>query len=196
MSEVHPRRFLRTIQTVAELISEEQIDRLAAELVQLRAREGRLFILGVGGGAGHASHAVNDFRKLCNIEAYAPTDNPSEITARVNDEGWETVFVEWLRVSHLGELDAIMIFSVGGGTEKVSVGLVRAIRYAKSRHATVMGVVGPKGGRTADWGDVVIRVPVPIDLERWMTPITEAFQAVIWHCLVCHPSLQQNETKW
>jgi D-sedoheptulose 7-phosphate isomerase len=172
------------------------IDRMAEALAALRQREGRLFFLGVGGSAGNCSHAVNDFRKLAGIEAYAPTDNVSELTARTNDEGWETVFAEWLKVSKLKADDALFIFSVGGGSleKNISPNLVRALQYAKTVGATVLGVVGRDGGYTAKVGDAVCIVPT-VNPDA-VTPHSEAFQAVIWHLLVSHPALKLKQTKW
>ena len=173
-----------------------RVEALADELAALRQRGGRLFILGVGGSAGNSSHAVNDFRKLCGIETYTPVDNMSELTARTNDEGWDTVFAAWLEVSRLNERDAILIFSVGGGDveRNVSTNLVRAIDLAKARRAKILGIVGRSTGYTARAGDVVVVVP-EVNPER-VTPHSEAFQAVIWHCLVSHPALQIKPTKW
>jgi len=172
------------------------IDRMADALAALRARGGRLFFLGVGGSAGNCSHAVNDFRKIVGIEAYAPTDNVSELTARTNDEGWETVFAEWLKVSKLKADDALFIFSVGGGNleKNVSPNLVRALQHAKIVGATVLGVVGRDGGYTAKVGDAVCIVPT-VNPDA-VTPHSEAFQAVIWHLLVTHPALKARQTKW
>ena len=172
------------------------IDRMADTLAALRARGGRLFFLGVGGSAGNCSHAVNDFRKIVGIEAYAPTDNVSELTARTNDEGWETVFVEWLKISKLKADDALFIFSVGGGNleKNVSPNLVRALQYAKTVGAKVLGVVGRDGGYTAKVGDAVCIVPT-VNPDA-VTPHSEAFQAVIWHLLVTHPALKAKQTKW
>ena len=162
----------------------------------LRERGGRLFLLGVGGSAANCSHAVNDFRKLCGIEAYTPVDNVSELTARTNDEGWETVFVEWLKVSRANQDDAIFVFSVGGGNAErhVSVNLVRALDEAKKRQMKIFGVVGRQGGHTKKVGDAVVVIPT-VNPEH-ITPHTEAFQAVVWHCLVSHPKLQLASTKW
>jgi len=172
------------------------IDRMAEALAALRARGGRLFFLGVGGSAGNCSHAVNDFRKIVGIEAYAPTDNVSELTARTNDEGWETVFVEWLKVSRLKPEDALFIFSVGGGNleKNVSPNLVRALQYAKTVGSKVLGVVGRDGGYTAKVGDAVCIVPT-VNPDA-VTPHSEAFQAVVWHLLVTHPALKAKQTKW
>jgi len=181
---------------ISDRIDVEKVEALAKELVALRGRGGRLFILGVGGSAGNASHAVNDFRKLCGIETYAPTDNVSELTARTNDEGWETVFVEWLKVSRLDNDDAVLVFSVGGGNleRNISPNLVSAVQHAKGVGARVLGVVGKSSGYTAEVGDVVVVIPVV--REDLVTPFSEAYQAVVWHCLVSHPSLQAKPTKW
>ena len=172
------------------------IDRMVELLVELRRRGGRLFILGVGGSAGNASHAVNDFRKICGIEAYTPTDNVSELTARVNDDGWETSFARWLEVSRLGERDAVLVFSVGGGDleRNISPNLVRALEHAKRAGATVCGIVGRDGGYTAKVADACVIVPTI--RAQTVTPHAEAFQAVIWHLLVSHPSLQAAPMKW
>jgi len=172
------------------------IDRIAEMLAELRAKGGRLFFLGVGGSAGNCSHAVNDFRKIAGIEAYAPTDNVSELTARTNDEGWETVFAEWLKVSRLKADDALFVFSVGGGSleKNVSPNLVRALQYARTVGAKIVGVVGRDGGYTAKVGDAVCIIPT-VNSEA-VTPHSEAFQAVIWHLLVTHPALKAKQTKW
>jgi D-sedoheptulose 7-phosphate isomerase len=168
---------------------------MAAGLAAVRERGGRLFILGVGGGAAHASHAVNDFRKLCGFEAYAPTDSVSELTARANDEGWETVFEAWLRGSRLVEADALLVFSVGGGSRErnLSPNLVRAIELAKDIGAAVFGIVGRSDGATAQQADIAIVVEAPP--ER-ITPHVEGFQAVLWHLLVTHPSLATQAGTW
>lgn len=172
------------------------IDRMASLLAKGRANGGRLFFLGVGGSAGNCSHAVNDFRKIVGIESYAPTDNVSELTARTNDEGWETVFVEWLKVSHLRNNDIIFVFSVGGGNleKNVSPNLVRALQYAQEVGATILGVVGRDGGYTAKVGDAVCIIPT-VNPDA-VTPHSEAFQAVVWHLLVTHPDLKARQTKW
>jgi D-sedoheptulose 7-phosphate isomerase len=174
----------------------QSIETLCDELVALRERRGRLFLIGVGGGAANCSHAANDFRKLCGLEAYAPTDNIAEITARTNDEGWSTIFSEWLKVSRANSTDAIMVFSVGGGNlaQNVSPNVVRGLQEAKARGLKIFGIVGRDGGYAREVGDVVVVVPT-LSQAR-VTPHTEAFQAVIWHCLVSHPKLQQNPTKW
>jgi D-sedoheptulose 7-phosphate isomerase len=196
MAANHVTRYFEQVTEVARKLDHARIQKLVDELVALRERQGRLFILGVGGSAGNATHAVNDFRKLCNIETYAPTDNVSELTARTNDEGWETVFEEWLRVSRARAGDAILVFSVGGGNvEKgISVNLVRAVDAARSRGVKVFGIVGRDGGHTARHGDCVVVVPTVDDAA--ITPHTEAFHAVVWHCLVSHPSLQAKTFKW
>jgi len=172
------------------------IDRMVELLVAVRERGGRLFILGVGGSAAHASHAVNDFRKLTGIEAYAPTDNVSELTARINDDGWESVFANWLRGSRLNERDGVFVFSVGGGSlaHNISPNLVRALEYAREVGASVLGVVGRDGGYTAQVADACVVVPTVNPAT--VTPHTEAFQAVIWHLLVSHPALQTAPMKW
>jgi D-sedoheptulose 7-phosphate isomerase len=188
--------FLAEAQEVAARLDPDAIESMVAELAALRHRGGRLFILGVGGSAGNASHAVNDFRKLVGIEAYAPTDNVSELTARINDEGWDTSFVEWLRVSRLRADDAVLVFSVGGGDleRNVSPNLVRAVQYAKEIGSRVLGIVGRDGGYTAKAGDAV--VIIPIVNEEHITPHSEAFQAVVWHLVVTHPALKAHATKW
>ena len=188
--------FLRESADILAKIDVDRLEAMAQELAKLRARGGRLFILGVGGSAGHASHAVNDFRKICGIEAYAPTDNVSELTARTNDEGWETIFAEWLKVSRFGERDALLIFSVSGGSmqHNVSPNLVRALQRAKECKATILGIVGRDGGFTAEVATVAIVIP-PLVSER-ITPHTEGLAAVMWHLLVSHPAVQQNQTKW
>ena len=192
----HAATFLDEVIETAKRLSAELIESMCEELVRLRERGGRLFILGVGGSAGNCGHAVNDFRKLCGIEAYAPTDNVSELTARTNDEGWHTVFAEWLKVSRARKNDAILVFSVGGGNleKNVSVNIVAAIQEAKQRGLKVLGIVGRDGGYTKQAGDVVVVIPTVE--EARVTPHVEAFQAVVWHCLVSHPRLQQRATKW
>jgi D-sedoheptulose 7-phosphate isomerase len=190
------KTFMTEAVQVAQLLDYSAIDNLAVSLTQLRDNKGRLFILGVGGSAANAAHAVNDFRKLCGIESYAPTDNVSELTARTNDEGWESVFSEWLKVSQMSSNDALFIFSVGGGNveKNVSVNLIKAVDHAKTVKAKVFGVVGRDGGYTKEKGDHVVVIPT-VSPDR-ITPHTEAFHAVVWHCLVSHPLLQTNKTKW
>jgi D-sedoheptulose 7-phosphate isomerase len=193
---MHVKTYFQEVQKVAQQIDVDAIEKLAGELKALRERGGRLFFLGVGGSAGNCGHAVNDFRKLCGIEAYAPTDNVSELTARTNDEGWDTVFAAWLRTSRSGNKDAVFVFSVGGGNleKNVSPNIVAALKEAKERGTKIFGVVGRDGGYTKKVGDCVVVVPT-VDASR-VTPHTEAFQAVVWHCLVSHPGLQQIATKW
>jgi D-sedoheptulose 7-phosphate isomerase len=187
------------LKETAEIVSrlDPALCEKAAELLAaVRERNGRLFILGVGGSAANASHAVNDFRKLTGIECYAPTDNVSELTARTNDEGWNTVFAEWLKVSRINRKDAVLILSVGGGDQEknVSPNLVAALEIAKERGATVLGLVGRDGGYTAKVADVAIVIPTVN--PNHVTPHTEAFQAVVWHLLVSHPKLKSAPTKW
>ena len=196
MSTTHVEGYFREVGDIAGRIDHGAIERLAAELVALRERKGRLFLLGVGGSAANCSHAVNDFRKLCGIEAYSPVDNVSELTARINDEGWESVFTGWLIVSRARAADALLIFSVGGGDREknVSPNLVSAIELARERGMKVFGVVGKDTGYTAKEADVAVVIP-QADAAR-VTPHSEAFQAVVWHCLVSHPDLQIQATKW
>ena len=192
----HAKLYLAEAAKITERIDYEMIDRIAEGLADLRDRSGRLFLLGVGGSAANCSHAVNDFRKLCGIEAYTPVDNVSELTARTNDEGWDTVFEGWLKVSRADKDDAVLIFSVGGGDaeKNISANLVRALDEAKRRGLRIFGVVGRQGGYTKQVGDVVVVVPT-INAAH-VTPHTESFQAVVWHCLVSHPKLQIVGTKW
>ena len=193
---LHSQKYFSLISELAQVIDLKVIENLVQDLKALRERGGRLFILGVGGSAGNAGHAVNDFRKLCGIETYAPTDNVSELTARINDEGWETVFKEWLIISKLSEKDAVLVLSVGGGHKEknVSANIVHALEEAKSRKAKIYGIVGKDGGYTATVGDAVVIVP-PLDPDL-ITPLSEAYQGVVWHCLVSHPDLQVKKTKW
>jgi D-sedoheptulose 7-phosphate isomerase len=192
----YAQKYLTDAKAVIDRLDLGQIERLVHLLVDLRARGGRLFFLGVGGGAGHASHAVNDFRKIAGIEAYTPTDNVSELTARVNDDGWDTAFVNWLRVSRLNRADMVFVFSVGGGdlAKNISPNLVRALDHAKHTGATICGVVGRNGGYTAQLADACVVVPT-VDPAA-VTPHTESFQAVIWHLLVSHPALLEQPMKW
>ena len=188
--------FLKHAAKVCNRIDAAIVERLVAELKALRERGGRLFITGVGGSAANASHAVNDFRKLCGIEAYAPTDNVSELTARTNDEGWETVFAGFLEVSQATDKDAVLVFSVGGGNaeKNVSVNIIRVLDEAKKRNMKIFGIVGRDGGYTKQVGDEVVMVPT-VDAGL-VTPLTEAFQAVVWHGIVSHDDLQIRDTKW
>jgi D-sedoheptulose 7-phosphate isomerase len=189
-------QYLAEAAEVLKRIDTRSVEAVAALLAECRARGGRLFILGVGGSAANASHAVNDFRKICGMEAYAPTDNVAELTARANDEGWASVFEGWLRVSRLRAPDAVLVLSVGGGDleKQISPNLVAAVEYAKAVGAKVAGIVGRDGGHTARAADACIIVPT-VDAKH-VTPHTEAFQAVLWHLLVTHPALKAAETKW
>lgn len=192
----HTDTYMAEVSAIASAIDSAQVERLVGILADLRDRGGRLFLVGVGGSAGNCSHAANDFRKLCGIDALSLPDNVSELTARTNDEGWETVFSETLKVSRAGSADALFVLSVGGGDEErnISVNLVRAIDYAKSAGMAVLGIVGRASGYAARVGDCVITVPVA-DPGR-VTPHSEAFQAVVWHSMVSHPALQVVATKW
>ncbi len=190
------RKYFDQVREVAAGIDLDAVERIAQGIARTRERGGRLFVLGVGGSAGNAGHAVNDFRKLCGVETYAPTDNVSELTARTNDEGWATVFAGWLETSRLSAQDAILVFSVGGGDleRNVSPNLVEALKLAKTRGTPVYGVVGRDGGFTAKVAEAAVIVPT-VEASL-VTPHAEAFQAVVWHCLVSHPALQVNRTKW
>ena len=187
--------FLADSRKIIDLLDREAIERIAGELAAVRSRRGRLFIVGSGGGAGHASHAVNDFRKIARIEAYTPTDNVSELTARINDDGWDTSYSNWLRVSRIGPADMLLVFSVGGGDPErgISVNLIRCIELAREVKAIVCGIVGRDGGYTAVVGDAIVVPPVN---GATVTPQTEGFQALIWHLLVSHPAVQQAAMKW
>jgi D-sedoheptulose 7-phosphate isomerase len=191
----HSAAYLGAVADLAARVEPGEIDVMARGLAAVRERRGRLFILGVGGGAGHASHAVNDFRKLCRLESYAPTDNVSELTARTNDDGWETSFSAWLEVSRLSARDALLVFSVGGGSRQhgVSINLVGAMEAAREVGASIYGVVGAPGGTLAELADVAILIEPPADLR---TPLVESFQAVIWHALVSHPELAVQQGHW
>lgn len=194
--ESFSRAFLDESIEVLRRIDADAIDRMAAGLARSRDNGGRLFILGVGGSAGHASHAVNDFRKICGFEAYTPTDNVSELTARINDEGWDSCFAEWLKGSRISDRDAVLVFSVGGGNveKNVSVNLVRAIDQARQAGAKVFGIVGKDGGYTKQVANECVVIPV-VSAER-ITPHTEGLAAVVWHLLVSHPALKVAQTKW
>lgn len=187
--------FLADSRKIIDLLDREAIERIAGELAAVRSRRGRLFIVGSGGGAGYASHAVNDFRKIAGIEAYTPTDNVSELTARINDDGWDTSYSNWLRVSRIGPADMLFVFSVGGGDPErgISVNLIRCIELAREVKAIVCGIVGRDGGYTAAVGDAIVVPPVN---AATITPQTEGFQALIWHLLVSHPTVQQAAMKW
>ena len=192
----HVTRYLREAIQILEQLDPAPIEAIAALLARTRDRGGRLFVLGVGGGAGHASHAVSDFRKIAGIEAYAPSDNVTELTARINDDGWETVYANWLAGSRLRPEDLILVFSVGGGDleRNISPNLVRALDYARTVGAAIAGVVGRDGGYTARVADACVIIPTVNPAT--VTPHTEAFQALVWHLLVCHPALQAAEMKW
>lgn len=193
---LHSEHYFRQTAEIALKLDHALIETIAEELVRLRENKGRLFLIGVGGSAANCSHAVNDFRKLAGIEAYCPTDNVAELTARTNDEGWDTVFAAWLRVSRAGEKDALFVMSVGGGdvARNVSPNIVKAVDEAKRRGLKIFGIVGRDGGYTKKAGDQIVVIPT-VDPGR-VTPHAESFQAVVWHCLVCHPKLIQKENKW
>jgi D-sedoheptulose 7-phosphate isomerase len=190
------KEFLAESVAVISAIDTDQIEQVAQGIADVRERGGRLFIVGVGGSAGHASHAVNDFRKICDVESYAPTDNVSELTARANDEGWDTTFAAWLRGSRLNGKDGVLVFSVGGGDEEkgVSTNIVAALRLAVEREASVFGIVGRDGGTTAKLADACVIIP-PLFAEH-ITPHTEGLCAVVWHLLVSHPALARKATRW
>lgn len=196
MTDDFVTKYLRETADILKALDRDSVEGLVVALAEVKARGGRLFILGVGGSAGHASHAVNDFRKLCGIEAYAPTDNVSELTARTNDEGWDTTFAAWLRGSRIRREDAILVFSVGGGSaeKSVSVNIVAAVDEARGAGASVLGIVGRDGGYTARHADACVVVP-PKYPDR-VTPHTEGLCAVLWHLLVSHPRLQEQATRW
>ena len=181
---------------IIKKIETKQIEKMVDLILNVRNEKGRIFFLGIGGSAGNCSHAVNDFRKIIGIESYAPTDNVSELTARTNDEGWGTIFSEWLKVSNLNPKDLIFVFSVGGGNleKNISANLVEALKYGKSIGCKLVGVVGRDGGYTSKVADACVIVPTVN--EKTITPHTEAFQAVVWHLIVSHPKLKLNETKW
>jgi len=182
--------------TIIDKIDRDQILKMISIINRVRENSGRLFILGVGGGAGHASHAVNDFRKICGIESYTPTDNVSELTARVNDDGWDTAYLNWLKISNLNQNDMLLVFSVGGGNleKNISVSILKSLELAKNIGTAICGIVGRDGGYTEQVADACVIIP-PINSET-VTPHTEAFQAVIWHLMVSHPNLQRYEMKW
>jgi D-sedoheptulose 7-phosphate isomerase len=189
-------RYFDEAKTIIDQIDRFEIEKMIGLLLEIRERGGRLFFLGVGGSAGNASHAVNDFRKIAHFEAYSPVDNVSELTARTNDEGWQTVFVEWLKQSRLSDKDAVFVFSVGGGNKEknISANLVYALEFAKTRGAAILGVVGRDGGYTAKVADACVVIP-PITQET-VTPHAESFQAVIWHLIVSHPQIMRMQNKW
>ena len=190
------QEFLKETVSIIQKIDTQAIENVAIELQKVRERGGRLFILGVGGSAGHASHAVNDFRKICGLEAYAPTDNVSELTARINDEGWDTCFSEWLKGCRINGKDGVLVFSVGGGNREknISMNLVRALEVAKDVNASIVGIVGKDGGFTKIAANACVVIP-PLSADR-ITPHTEGLCAVVWHLLASHPVLKINQTKW
>ena len=196
MSNDYTSRYLDEAIQICDRLDQTKIEAIVEILEGVRERGGRLFFVGVGGSAGNASHAVNDFRKIAGMECYTPTDNVSELTARINDDGWEGVFASWLKVSRIGKDDALFIFSVGGGNleKKISVNIVSALELAANKGAKIVGVVGRDGGHTARLADACVIVPT-ISADT-ITPLTEAFQAVVWHLLVSHPRLKKNEMKW
>lgn len=189
-------RYLKDAKLIIDQIDTTIIENIVSFINSVQLANGRIFFIGVGGGAGHSSHAANDFRKICGIESYTPTDNVSELTARINDDGWETSYVNWLKVNKLNKNDMIFVFSVGGGNleKKISVNIVKSLQFAKERGAKICGVVGKDGGYTAKIADACIVIP-PVNSET-ITPHTEGFQAVIWHLLVSHPKLQMFKMKW
>jgi len=194
--EMFSEEFLQETISILDSLDRMSIESVARGISEVRDRSGRLFVLGVGGSAAHASHAVNDFRKLCGIEAYAPTDNVSELTARTNDDGWDSTFIEWLRVSRLNSKDAILVFSVGGGDRDraVSVNLVRALEFGVDQNAAIFGIVGRTGGFTQQVSNACVTIPPKF--EERVTPHTEGICAVVWHLLVSHPLLARNQAKW
>lgn len=189
-------RYISDSKKILDSLDINQIEKMVSLIAGVRSQNGRIFFIGVGGGAGHASHAVNDFRKICGIEAYAPTDNVSELTARVNDDGWDSTYVNWLKISKLNQNDMVFVFSVGGGNveKNISVNIVKSLQYAKEIKAKICGIVGKDGGYTFKVADACVIIP-PMNSET-VTPQTEGFQAVIWHLLVSHPELQKYQMKW
>ena len=192
----HISSFFGDVIEISKNIDKKKINNLVLAINKIKKNKGRLFFLGVGGSAAHCSHAVNDFRKICDIESYCPSDNVAELTARINDDGWESSYSNWLKVSKLNSKDGIFIMSVGGGNlkKKVSMNLIKAITYAKIKKSRIMGIVGRDGGYTKKKGNEIIIIPT-IDKKK-VTPHVESFHAVVWHCLVSHPMLQTNKTKW
>ncbi len=192
----YTNNYLKEVKEIVDKINVEDIKSVIEVIKFVKKENGRIFFVGVGGGAGHASHAVNDFRKIAGIESYTPTDNVSELTARINDDGWETSLSKWLKISKLTKKDCLFVFSVGGGNEdkNVSINLINAVKYAKECGSKIAGIVGKDGGYTAKAADACVIVPVVND--KSITPHTEAFQAVVWHLIVAHPEIQANEMKW
>ncbi len=196
MISSHIIKYFKLIPKLINKIDFSQIEKAVSHLKKVKKDKGRIFFIGVGGSAGNCSHAVNDFRKICNIESYTPTDNVSELTARINDDGWDSSFKKWLEISKLNSKDILFIFSVGGGNlkKKISVNLIEAIDLAKKKKCKILGIVGRDGGYAAKNSDAVIIIPT-ID-KKLVTPYSESFQSVVWHCLVTHPTLQSNKMKW
>ena len=188
--------FFDQVNEISKNLDKKKIENLVLKVLKVKRDNGRIFFLGVGGSAGNCSHAVNDFRKLCNIECYSPTDNVSELTARINDDGWHNSYVDWLKVSNLNKKDALFIFSVGGGNKKynVSVNLIKSIDYSKKIGCKIFGIVGRKDGYLNKKGNCVIVIPTKN--KSLITPLSESFQSIIWHYIVSHPLLKQNKTKW
>ena len=193
---IYSNTHLSEVNNIIKKIDTKKIENMVDLILNVRKQKGRIFFLGVGGSAGNCSHAVNDFRKIIGIESYAPTDNVSELTARANDDGWDSIFSEWLKVSNLSSKDLIFVFSVGGGSieKNISPNIVAALKYGKSVGSKLIGVVGRDGGYTSKIADVCLIIPTVN--EKTITPHTEAFQAIIWHLIVSHPKLKLNETKW
>ncbi|OUX36480.1 MAG: sugar isomerase [Candidatus Pelagibacter sp. TMED273] len=189
-------KYLNSLNEINNNLDKENLDLFIKELIKIKKKHGRLFILGVGGSAGNSSHAVNDFRKLCNINAISPTDNVSEITARTNDEGFKTIFSEYLKISNLNQNDAILVFSVGGGNlqKKVSLNIIEAIKFAKKKKSKILSIVGKNDGYAAKSSDCCIIINPKV--KKFLTPISESYQSVLWHLFVSHPKLQSNKTKW
>jgi D-sedoheptulose 7-phosphate isomerase len=192
----HTKNYFKGVSEISESLDKVRLEKMVKTLLKIKKKGGRIFFLGVGGSAANASHCVNDFRKLCKIESYCPTDNVAEFSARINDDGWNKSFSSWLEVSKINKKDAIFILSVGGGNlqKKVSINLIEAIKLSKKKETKILGIVGHEGGFTKANGDVVVSIPKSD--PKLITPYTEAFQAVIWHYLVSHPSLQEQKTKW
>ena len=190
------KKYFQEIAKIANLINIKEVNNLVNELVKIKKKSGRVFFLGVGGSAGNCSHAVNDFRKICNIESYTPTDNVSELTARINDEGWNSSFSNWLKVSNLNKKDCLFVLSVGGGNikKRVSMNIVESLKLGKKRKCKILGLVGRDGGYTKKNGDNV--VVIKVSKKELVTPIVESFQVVLWHLIVSHPLLKVNKTKW
>lgn len=190
------QNFLNQSISICENLDVSQLDALISEIVKLRKRKGRIFFVGVGGSSANASHAVNDFRKICNIESYTPTDNVSEITARINDDGWKNSYRDWLKSSNLNKNDALFIFSVGGGDlkRKISINIIEAIKLGKKIGCRIFSLTGPIGGYAKKNSHICLRIPVQD--KKNITPLTESFQSIIWHLLVSHPKLKKNKTKW